>query len=180
MIIVFPEWIRRFSHESIRVDFGAYTLVSAEEIDVIRSATEMPVVNDPINRKLGRGMLTTIEKFIRNYNDRELESTLECFSESPPAFAFGSGVEERRIGLSQIREQLIQDWEQSRSSMLKVNEIVHGLSDHFGWAAVELDVALVLDCGVKNFPARASFVLYRDGSSSWKIVHMHFSIPANE
>jgi ketosteroid isomerase-like protein len=125
-------------------------------------------------------MIKLFQEFIDSYNLRDIESALNCFRNAPPAFAFGSGYDERRIGIPEIKEQLLRDWEQSLAANLEVTQLHYEEHDDSGWVAADLDVAVTLSDGEQVFPARASFFMQKDSSGEWRIAHMHFSVPLPE
>jgi ketosteroid isomerase-like protein len=125
-------------------------------------------------------MLKTFDRFVHNYNERNLDATLSMFRDSPPAVAFGTGADEKRRGLTEIKEQLIRDWSQSDSDRLAVLHIDHEQDGDFGWLAVELKVSVNTDQAIENLVARGTFVMERKHGEDWKIAHMHVSLPSSE
>ena len=125
-------------------------------------------------------MLKTFDRFVQNYNERNLEATLSMFRETPPAVTFGTGADEKRRGLKEIKEQLIRDWSQSDSDSLAVLHIDHEQNGDSGWLAVEFKVSVNTDQEIENLVARGTFVMERKHADDWKIAHMHVSLPSSE
>jgi ketosteroid isomerase-like protein len=125
-------------------------------------------------------MLKTFDRFVQNYNERNLEATLSMFRDCPPAVTFGTGLDEKRRGLAEIREQLIRDWSQSDSSRLAIIHIDHEQDGCFGWLAAELNVSVTSDHEIQHLAARGTFVMERKHGDDWKILHMHVSLPSGE
>lgn len=125
-------------------------------------------------------MLKTLERFFQNYNERNLDATLSMFRDSPPAVTFGTGTDEKRRGLKEIKEQLIRDWSQSDSDRVAVLHIDHEQNGDLGWLAVELKVSVNADQEIENLVARGTFVMERKNGDDWKIAHMHVSLPSSE
>jgi ketosteroid isomerase-like protein len=125
-------------------------------------------------------MFNIVKSFLSAYERRSLSECLECMAEDGVVMAYGTNAEEKRIGASALREQLEQDWAQSRSSGMEIawrRECLHG---NFGWLAADLVFRFETDSGTDRLPGRASFALARNAAGKWRIEHMHFSLPANK
>lgn len=125
-------------------------------------------------------MLKTFDRFVQNYNERNLDTTLSMFRDSPPAVTFGTGADEKRRGLKEIKEQLIRDWSQSDSSRLAVIHLDHEEDGSFGWLAAELKVSVKSDHEIQHIAARGTFVMEKKHGGDWKIAHMHVSLPSGD
>jgi len=123
-------------------------------------------------------MLSVFNQFVDAYNNRNLVVALDCFRAEPPPVAFGSGKDERRVGLNEIREQLQRDWNQSLTTKVKVVQINYEQGPDYGWVAAELNVTVGFEAGKECMPARMSVVMQKESEEHWKIAHMHLSLPA--
>lgn len=123
-------------------------------------------------------MLSVFNQFVDAYNNRNLVVALDCFRAEPPPVAFGSGKDERRVGLNEIREQLLRDWNQSLTTRAEVVQSNYEQGPDYAWVAAELNVTVGFEAGEEIMPARMSVVLQKESEGHWKIAHMHLSLPA--
>jgi len=108
------------------------------------------------------------------YRDRQPEKYLAFFSE--PAFVFGTAIDEKCRGLSEIRAHLERDWAQSASASFTLNAPQVTVSGPFAWVASDCRFDFRTAESDGSVPGRASFVLQQTGGD-WKIQHAHFSAP---
>lgn len=120
---------------------------------------------------------TILHSFTDAYRNRDLKAFLECFAPDADVVLYGTGTDEKRIGLEQIRTQVEHDWAQSESAAMLFNWSSVSATGPVAWVAVD-GTFKFRACGQDGTsPARASFVLEkREGR--WRIVHAHFSTPA--
>lgn len=59
-------------------------------------------------------------RFIRAYNDKDMDGILNLFASDPDVVFYGNGKDEKSIGISGIREQAQHDWGQDASISLEV------------------------------------------------------------
>jgi ketosteroid isomerase-like protein len=117
---------------------------------------------------------SVLAELLTAYRERQADRYLACFAES--AFVYGTGVDEKCQGSSEIRAHLERDWTQSLSASFTLIDPQITASDSFAWVASDCRFEFRTTEGDGSMPGRVSFVLQRtDGS--WKICHAHFSSP---
>lgn len=120
---------------------------------------------------------TILRSFTDAYRNRDLKAFLECFVPDADVVVYGTGMDEKRIGLEQIRTQVERDWAQSESAAMLFNWSSVSATSPVAWVAADGVFKFRTDGQGGTSPARASFVLEkREGR--WRIVHAHFSTPA--
>lgn len=118
-----------------------------------------------------------LDKYAEGYAKRDLALVRATFAPDPDVVMYGTGADEKRVGLVEIQAQVERDWSQSEA-----------VSVTFGWTSISAagSVAWVAAdgaCNVKTggqemtLPARITVVLEKRGVQ-WLIVHFHFSFPA--
>jgi len=121
-------------------------------------------------------VMETFNLFARYYGKREMDNILELMVPDPDIVMYGSGSDEKRIGIYQIREQFTRDWKQSESASFRHTWHSVSMSGNVAWLAVdcvaratvkELDVIL---------PFRITAVLEKRGDR-WLFAQWHGSIP---
>lgn len=125
----------------------------------------------------GAAVEAALRKMVAAYTKRDLDATLGAFAGDSDVMLYGTGADERRVGIEQIREQVTRDWAQSESSTLVFDRMTVSAAGTVAWAAVDGAFNVRAGGNDMSLPARVSFVLEkRDGN--WRIVHAHFSTPA--
>lgn len=112
-----------------------------------------------------------------SYEKKDIEGLAACFASDPDIVMFGTGADEKRIGLAEIRYQAQRDWDQTEAISMAFDWMSISAAGPVAWAAV--DGAFQIQAGGQEFrmPARGSFVLEKH-KDQWLVVHGHFSVPA--
>ena len=122
-------------------------------------------------------VLAALRKFTEAYRQRDLKGLLDTMAGDADVVLYGTGADEKRIGLEQIRAQVERDWSQSDSASMLLDWTSVSAAGPVAWAAADGRFEFKLGGEAGSLPARASFVLEkRDGR--WLCVHAHFSTPA--
>ena len=111
------------------------------------------------------------------YRNRDMNAFLACIVPDADVVMYGTGADEKCIGLEQIRTQVERDWAQSESAVILFDWTTVSAMGQVAWVAV--DGAFKFRVGGQDgtIPARVTFVLERR-EGRWFIVHAHFSTPA--
>jgi len=120
----------------------------------------------------------TLQALADAYGRRDMKQLLDCFASDADVVLFGTGADERRIGLEQIRTQAERDWAQTETTAMSFGWISVSAADTVAWVAAEGAFNLRVGEQAITLPARASFVLEKR-TGKWLIVHSHFSTPAS-
>nr|CAP48448.1 putative integron gene cassette protein [uncultured bacterium]CAP48449.1 putative integron gene cassette protein [uncultured bacterium] len=111
------------------------------------------------------------------YERRNIEEFLACFASDDDVVLYGTGADEKRIGLEQIRAQVERDWAQTESISMTFTWVSISAAGSVAWAAIDGAFNFRANGQDETLPARVSFVLERR-DDSWSIVHSHFSTPS--
>ena len=124
-----------------------------------------------------REIKTIIQKLTGAYERRKIEEFLGCFASDDDVVLYGTGVDEKRIGLEQIRAQVERDWAQTESISMNFGWVSVSAAGSVAWAAIDGAFDFRANGQAGTIPARVSFVLERR-DDGWLIVHSHFSTPS--
>ena len=117
-----------------------------------------------------------LDRFAAAYERRELEAVLGMLIPDPDVAVLGSGPDERRVGLAQVREQVERDWRQSDATSIEYSWMQISACGQVAWVASEVTFSATIEGETDQFPGRLTVVLeQRDGE--WKIALWHFAIP---
>jgi ketosteroid isomerase-like protein len=116
-------------------------------------------------------------KVTEGYAKRDLALLLSAFAPDPDVVMYGTGADEKRIGLSQIQAQAERDWSQAESAAITYEWTAVSAAGAVAWAAADASFKLKADGQEISLPARLTCVLEKRGEQ-WLIVQAHFSLPA--
>ena len=121
----------------------------------------------------------TLEEFTDAYAVRDLDRFLACFSSDGDVVIYGTGPDEKRLGLDQIRTQVARDWSQSESASITFQWTAISSSGVVAWVAADGFIHFRVNNRDGSIPVRMTFVL-ENHDGAWLIVQSHFSIPASD
>jgi len=126
-----------------------------------------------------KSVKAVLNKFAEAYARRDLPSLRSTFASDPDLILYGTGADEKRVGLSQIQMQAERDWSQTESIAVTYGWMSVSSAATVAWVAT--DATFNLKAGGKDLvlPARITFVL-ENRADQWLIVHAHCSFPAAE
>jgi uncharacterized protein (TIGR02246 family) len=112
-----------------------------------------------------------------SYEKRDLEGLIACFAPDPDTILYGTGGDEKRIGLDEIQIQAQRDWDQTEAISMAFGWTSVSAAGPVAWAAI--DGSFNIRAGGQEFtmPARITFVLEKR-DDRWLVVQGHFSASA--
>jgi ketosteroid isomerase-like protein len=90
---------------------------------------------------------------------------------------YGTGADERRVGLAGIGTQAQRDWDQTDEAAMDFDRQVVSMAGDVAWASLDGAFRFSADGESMALPARATLVFERR-AGRWLAVHGHFSLPA--
>lgn len=118
-----------------------------------------------------------LNKVADGYANRDLALLLSAFAPDPDVVMYGTGADERRIGLAEIQAQAERDWSQTESAAVHYEWTSISAAGSVAWVATDASFNLKADGQEMTLPVRITFVLEKRGEQ-WLIVQGHFSFPA--
>lgn len=114
------------------------------------------------------------KKFCEVYKSRDLSAVLALFTRD--INMWGTAIDEHRVGLKQVEEQLKRDWSQSEAGEIHVVSFIPAPADAL-WAAAVCQAKVTIDGQQHIFePLRGTLTIAKE-EGVWKIAHMHASFP---
>lgn len=117
-----------------------------------------------------------LDKMSEDYKKGNIDEVLTLFAPDPDVVLIGSGTDEKRIGLDEIRTQVERDIAQTESRSMEHRIISISSAGSISWCATESIVHATVSGQEITFDGRSTVVLEKRGDK-WLIVQMHFSTP---
>lgn len=116
-------------------------------------------------------------EWIKAYETRDLAKFKAILSSSESHVSWGTGKDERYVGVSGFLEQVRRDFEQSESAKLKILNIYSVVHEKNAWMAVEIEPSITIDGKAHVLDTlRGTFILVKE-CGRWVIEHTHGSWP---
>lgn len=119
----------------------------------------------------------TLNMFANAYGQRNMDSILALLLPDSDVVVTGTGVDEKRIGLSEIRLQIERDWSQSEAVSMKIVPHIVSKAGKVAWVTADLAFHVKAGGQETSIQARLTAVLEQRGKN-WLIAQYHSSLPA--
>lgn len=118
-----------------------------------------------------------LNKFANAYGQRNMDSLLALLSPDPDVVVTGTGIDEKRIGLSEIKLQVERDWSQSEAISMEIEPHLVSKAGKVAWVTADLVFHVKAGGQDTSIQARLTAVLEQRGKN-WLIAQYHSSLPA--
>ncbi len=117
-----------------------------------------------------------LNRFGDAFRRRDMGSLMAMLAPDPDVTFFGTGPDEERVGVSNIREQIQRDWDQSESASIDLGPLSVSTQGSVAWVAGNVTLMARVDGAELRSPGRLTAVIdKRDGH--WLIDQWHLSVP---
>ena len=114
--------------------------------------------------------------FGESYSRRDMASLSALLAPDPDVTFFGTGADEERVGLAEIKEQIQRDWTQSETASINWAQLSVSAQGSVAWVAAHVMLKARASGRELTFPGRITAVMdKRDGR--WLIDQLHLSVP---
>jgi ketosteroid isomerase-like protein len=118
-----------------------------------------------------------LKRLADSYKHRDLEGVLAHIAPDEDVVLYGTGADEKRVGMKEIRKQVERDWAQTDEIAMEFDVISVSAAGSVAWAAIDGKFeARVNGQEMMSMPTRLTCVLERR-NDDWLIVQSHFSAP---
>ncbi len=124
-------------------------------------------------------VMSIMNRLIEGYKSRDMDSVLSCYASDPDLVCIGTGVDEKRIGLNEVRAGLERDLAQSEALSVELGWSSVSVAGSVAWVAADAIVHAKAGGQEVSFPGRFTAVL-EQRNGRWLIMQRHFSVPDRE
>lgn len=121
-------------------------------------------------------IMEVLNRSFECYKRKDVDGMVSLFASDPDVICYGTGEDEKRIGLKEIRAQFERDFSQCDSILCELGWHIISSAGTTAWVAADYLVHAVINGQKKEMIMRMSIVLERRGQK-WLIMHMHGSAP---
>jgi uncharacterized protein (TIGR02246 family) len=122
-------------------------------------------------------VMNVMNQFAEAFGKRDLDASLKLFAPAPDVVFIGTGGDEKRIGLAEIKALLERDFAQFEDASLRIGRHSVSAAGSVAWVVADLIIRANTSGREINLQARSTAVLERWGDR-WLIVQLHASLPA--
>lgn len=120
---------------------------------------------------------SVLDRFTTAYVDRDVPRLRATFAEDADVLVYGTGADEKCIGLAEIERHVERDWAQSEKASISLGWTSVFSNGAIAWVASEVTFNVTAGGSAATMPGRLTAVLERR-TEGWLIVQAHFSLPA--
>ena len=124
-----------------------------------------------------KAVMAVLNKLAECYATRDLDGLLAIFAPDSDNVMYGTGADEKRMGLQEIKAQAERDWAQTEASAITYTWTSVSSAGQVAWAAADTAFSFKADGQEMSLPARLTAVFEKRGDK-WLIVQSHLSFPA--
>jgi len=126
--------------------------------------------------KTQAGVMAAIKTYVAAHKKRDLDATMACFTQDPDMVNFGSGPDEKLVGVKALKKQFLRDWSQSDAGDLKLKGARVSAAGKVAW--VTGDASYVAKVKGKTLEMNGRLVLILEKrKGKWLIAHLTFFMP---
>jgi len=130
-------------------------------------------------RKTVAEIQAVLDKFCTGYGNKDIDALLNLFDSDPDVLVIGTGEDEKRTGLEEIRIQFERDFCQSERLTVDFENVAISQQDSVCWIAGDTNVYFTAEERAMHVLLRFTAVLiHHDGK--WLFVQTHFSVPFSD
>ncbi len=142
---------------------------------IIQSPKEMTIMK--ANSTTHQAVKAALDNWADSYTRRDIKRLLACVAPDPDVLMYGTGADEKRIGLAGIQTQVERDWAQTDAATFILHDPAISAAGSVAWASA--DATFKVEAGGQQmaFPARLTCV-FEKRDDQWLVAQAHFSLPA--
>jgi ketosteroid isomerase-like protein len=122
---------------------------------------------------------SVLDKFREGYGNKDIDILLSLFDPDPNVMVIGTGEDEKRSGLAEIKIQFERDFCQSDQLTVEFKNVSVSQQESVCWIAADTHVYFSAQGNAMHVFLRFTGVLTKR-NSQWLFVQTHFSLPFSE
>ncbi|MFH1742677.1 MAG: nuclear transport factor 2 family protein [bacterium] len=128
------------------------------------------------NLKVETAVLAVMNEYYRAYADHDLEAVMSLFSTGSGVVCYGTGADEKCVGLDSLKKLIQRDFKQSETVKITMPWISVSSAGNVAWLAADCHVKATTKDGEVSIDSRLTGVFVKK-DDKWLISQMHLSVP---
>lgn len=124
-----------------------------------------------------REVKAALDNWSESYAQRDIQRLLSAVAPDADVVMYGTGADEKRIALGEIRTQAERDWAQTDAAVFSFEEPQISAAGHVAWVAADCTFQVEVGGQEMSFPGRFTGV-FEKRADTWLVMQAHFSLPA--
>lgn len=120
---------------------------------------------------------SVLDQFAMAYADRDVSRLRMTFAADADVLVYGTGADEKCVGLAEIERHVLRDWAQSEKASITLGRTSVSSAGAVAWVASDVTFNVTAGGSAVTMPGRLTAVLERR-AEEWLLVQTHFSLPA--
>ncbi|MBI3241518.1 MAG: nuclear transport factor 2 family protein [Chloroflexi bacterium] len=129
------------------------------------------------NSTTHQAVKAALDNWADSYAKRDIKRLLAGVAPDPDVLMYGTGADEKRIGLAGIQTQAERDWAQTDAAAFIFHDPAISAAGSVAWASADATFKVEASGQQMAFPARFTGV-FEKREDQWLVVQAHFSLPA--
>ncbi len=122
---------------------------------------------------------SVLDKFREGYGNKNIDALLSLFDPDPNVMVIGTGEDEKRTGLAEIKIQFERDFNQAEELTVEFKNVSVSQQESVCWIAADTHVDFNAQGSPMHVFLRFTGVLTRR-DDKWLFVQTHFSLPFSD
>jgi ketosteroid isomerase-like protein len=122
---------------------------------------------------------SVLDRFREGYGNKNIDALLSLFDSDPNVLVIGTGEDEKRSGLAEIKIQFERDFCQSDQLTVEFKNVSVSQQQSVCWIAADTHVYFNAEGRAMHVSLRFTAVLTRH-DDEWRFVQTHFSLPFSD
>ena len=118
-----------------------------------------------------------LDRFAMAYADRDVSRLRVTFAADADVLVYGTGADEKCVGLAEIERHVLRDWAQSEKASITLGRTSVSSAGAVAWVASDVTFNVTAGGSAVTIPGRLTAVL-EQRAEGWLLVQTHFSLPA--
>jgi ketosteroid isomerase-like protein len=118
-----------------------------------------------------------LDDWADSYIKRDIKRLLSHVAPDTDVVMYGTGADEKRIGLNEIQIQAERDWSQTDAAAFHFEEPSISAAGSVAWVAADCTFQVEVGGESMTFPGRFTGV-FEKRNGKWLVAQTHFSLPA--
>ncbi len=126
--------------------------------------------------KIESEVMDVLNQSLECYKNKDLDRMVSLFAPDADVMCFGTGKDEKCVGIEEIRAQFERDFSQCDTISCELGWHIISAAGTVAWVAADYLVRATVNGQKEEMAMRVSVVLEQKGRK-WLIMHMHGSAP---